>query len=713
MCCPRPAAAVAAALFILAATAAVAAVSSPQGPDPGAPGGGRLLDVPYLPQTEDLCGGAAVAMVLRYWGEQQVYPEDFEPLVDRSAAGIRTDVLTADVRRRGWQALPFGVDAALSGDWMPGHVNNGRPVIALIEVRPDRYHYVVIVAWTGERVIAHDPARAPFRVLSRAEFDRAWAAAGRWALLVLPSEARATGGEAPAALPEAGMPSPAGPCALLVQEMVARARDGDVAGAETGLSEATRLCPQLAAAWRELAGVRFLQSRWAEASALAERASRLDPDDGPGWDLLGTSRFLNDEPEAALEAWNRIGRPTVDLVRIEGATRTRHPVIAGVIDLPARTLLTPARYGRASRRLQDLPSAGIARLSYRPMNDGLAEVQAAMVERPTVPRGVVPIAAASGRALVQRELRLNAAAPTGSGELWTLAWRWWEARPRVAFALAVPGPSRFAGVATVEGVWERQSYAMPAGPGAEGPAAIRADERRRTAVRLSDWATHRVRWDAGLALDRWADDDHASLDLGVDTRLAGDRVSIGLDAAAWTPLGSGARFTRAGASAAWRSTAEPARHTWHASAGVAAASAEAPFDLWPGAGAGHARTPLLRAHPLLDAGVVHGEVFGRTLAHATAEYHQRLVATPAGAVAVAVFADSARAWRVNGSTSGTTEVVPSIGPTVRSPWHTDVGAGLRLALPGSGGTARIDVARGLQDGRLVLSAGWQTPWPGR
>jgi outer membrane translocation and assembly module TamA len=34
--------------------------------------------------------------------------------------------------------------------------------------------------------------------------------------------------------------------------------------------------------------------------------------------------------------------------------------------------------------------------------------------------------------------------------------------------------------------------------------------------------------------------------------------------------------------------------------------------------------------------------------------------------------------------------------------HTDVGAGLRIALPGAG-LIRIDLARGLRDGRTALS----------
>src|SRR5918996_2584819 len=68
-----------------------------------------LLDVPFISQSELLCGGAAAAMVLRYWGERSVSAESFAGLIDRSAAGIRTDVLIADLTRRGWTA------AALDG----------------------------------------------------------------------------------------------------------------------------------------------------------------------------------------------------------------------------------------------------------------------------------------------------------------------------------------------------------------------------------------------------------------------------------------------------------------------------------------------------------------------------------------------------------------------------------------------------------------------
>ena len=53
--------------------------------------------------------------------------------------------------------------------------------------------------------------------------------------------------------------------------------------------------------------------------------------------------------------------------------------------------------------------------------------------------------------------------------------------------------------------------------------------------------------------------------------------------------------------------------------GVDAVSAAAPLALWPGAGEGHARRALLRAHPLLVDGVISGAMFGERLAYANAE----------------------------------------------------------------------------------------------
>jgi len=652
-------------------------------------GSTRLLDVPFLSQSEDLCGGAAMAMVLRYWGDRQILPDDFAPLIDRSASGIHTDVLLTDVMRRGWLAFPLS-EVTGANDWMAGQIERGRPIVALIEVRPNRYHYIVIVGWTPTQVIAHDPAATPFTVMPRAEFDRAWAAAGRWAVLVLPAGDLIAVNEPAVELRSAKGELPTTACRGLVRSMVELARKGEVVEAEPGLVAATHLCPDDPEAWRELAGLRFLQKRWGDAAANAERAAALEPSDAAGWDLLATSRFLNEEPDAALGAWNRIARPTVDLIRVEGVRRTRHPVVVGLLNLPPRTLLTEALRGRAARRLAELPSAAQTRLRYRPVAGGLAEIEAVVVERPALPRGLVPLVALASRGLLQRELRVDAAAPTRSGELLTVAWRWWENRPRLAMSLAVPRVSWLPGVTTVEGSWQQQSYARP--------SMITTDERRHAGVRVADWASSNLRWNAALGFDRWTDNRHLSAAGGVDWRLAGDRVSLGLQASAWTPTGSGRRFATVGMSSAWRSTATRDRPSWLAAVGYEAATSAAPLDLWPGAGTGNARQPLLRAHPLLDEGVIAGEAFGRRLAHGTVEFQRPLLTSAVGSLHLAVFVDSARAWH-------------RLRDDGQSPIHADVGTGVRVTLPGSGGVMRFDVARGVRDKRVVLSAGWQPSWP--
>lgn len=658
--------------------------------------GSRLIDVPFLPQTEALCGGAAVAMVMRYWGARQIYPEDFAPLVDRAAAGIATGVLVADIGRRGWQAVPLAGDATTAADWLQRQIDQARPVVALIEVAPGRYHYVVVVARTATDVVVHDPARAPFQTLAHAAFEQAWAATGRWAVLVVPGDAGLDAVTVPTARSSALAVAPAtGACVPFVETLVALARAGDVAGADAGLQAASSLCPEEAMVWRELAGIRFLQSRWRDAAGLAHRAARLDPADAPGWDLLATSRFLAGDPTAALAAWNRIEQPTVDVLRVEGDVRTRHPVIAGIVDLPPRRLLTAATFGRAARRLQAMPSAALTRLRYTPLDDGLAQIDAAVVERPLVPRGRGPLAAAGVRALLHRELRLDVAAPTGSGELWSVAWRWWEHRPRVSFALAVPAVAGLPGVTTVSGLWERASYAAL---GTDGGAPIVQQERRRAALGTADWATSWLHWNAGLALDRWANDSHASVDAGLEVRPAGDRLSAVFDAALWAPLGSGRRFATAGLGLALRSTVERAQPRWSLTAGLDHTSGGAPFDLWPGAGTGRARSPLLRAHPLLENGVVTGPVFGRRLVHTSGEYVHPVLTGVAGGLGLAGFVDVARAWQQDAAAGA---------------WHADAGLGLRVMLPGNAGGVRVDLARGLRDHRHVLSAAWLPPWPGR
>lgn len=666
-----------------------------------------LLDVPYVSQTPELCGGAAVAMVLRYWGERDVFPQDFAPLVGSGDGGILTGVLASAVRDRGWQALVVPADDAHAR--LRSEIDRGRPLIALIEVGPRTYHYVVIVGSTDHEVVLHDPARAPFRVLRWAEFDRAWTAAGRWMMMVLPPIGVApradVARQTSAPFDGVGQASQT-PCSALVERAVQLARNGDREGAEQGLVAATRLCPTDAASWIELAGLRFSQARWSEAQDFSRTAVRLAPEDAYAWRLLATSRYLTGDVTGALEAWNRAGEPRIDAIDIHGAERTRQPVLVRAAGLRPREILTPAVFGRALRRLRELPAASNAQMRYRPIEGGLASLDIVVDERQVVPIGWAALATHGARALFFHELHVDVAGPLGTGELVSAAWRWSAARPRVALGLALPSPERLPGVVSLGWSWERQSYEARPSP---DDVTLRREERRRVELRLADWSTDWLRWQGGAALDRLRafDDLDQSRDGAraylaaegmFDVRLAGDRVALAASGGWWMPLAGGDRFGASSLLAAWRSTDDVTRPAWSAVTGISAASRAAPLALWPGAGTGQGRSALLRAHPLLAGGVLTGPVFGRDLAHGSLEYARPVRWMPAGGLSIAAFADAARASRRQNDL-GTSRL------------YVDAGVGLRVQAPGRRDAIRIDVAHGLRGGGTALSASWGRAWP--
>ena len=626
------------------------AAASPQAQDLSAepaPAGPRLLDVPFVPQSEALCGGAAVAMVLRYWGSPPIYAEDFAALVDNSAGGISLARLVRAVQDRGWRALAFaGTTANLDG-----HLADGRPIIALIEDRPGRNHYVVVVGRGTNRIVFHDPAGGRFRVMDDERFDRAWAVTGRAALLAQPQRD---------AIPPA----------------VAPAEERDP--------------PNPSASPRELAGVRFLQKRWADAARLSAEAVARDPADLDAWQLLAAARFLDGDRSGALAAWNRRDEPRVDLARIEGLDRTRHQVITDLLNLPPAALLTDDGLRRAARRVAALPSVQISRVSYSPRESGSASIDVAVVERPLVPHTWPSLVAAGITAAAAREARIDVASPSGQGERWTLSGRWWPGRPRVSVGVATPQLWRSSGLWRVEGSWERQTYGLV--PRFES-------DRRRASITFADWWSGNLRWEVGGSLDHWRDrGKQMSIGAAVERRLFADRVAVRADGTVWPRVSRAAPFGTSAIAWAWRSTAGGAWPSWTGAAAVRSVTAGAPFDLWPAGDTGHVRASLLRAHPLLEDGAIRASGLGRVLIHGTLEYQRPLMTRAVAQLGWAAFVDVAKAARTPAATD--------------LPMQVDFGAGLRARLPGAPGLLRIDVARGARDGHMAASVAWQTAWPG-
>ncbi len=644
------------------------------------------LDVPYLPQTDALCGGAAVAMVYRYWGDVHAEVKQFAPLVDRRAGGIADVTLVQAVRRRGWTADHFEG----SVPQLRANLAAGRPVIVLLADGRNRYHYVVVIGAAADRIVVHDPAWGPSRSLRAADFLNRWQATQFWSLLVLPGEGSVASGRT-SQTPEPKAAAHTSRCDTLLADAIVSIQTAGLASADDILAGVSAECPGTPGPVRELAGVRFVQRRWSDAAALARRAVTLDAADSYAWDVLGSSLFMQDDAAGALRAWNHIGRPRVNLVRIEGLRRTRYQTVAGALPIVPGEVLTAGAFERSQRLLDDLPDRRAARLRLKPEADGYASVDVVVQERGVRPQGGAEWAAVSARTAVDREMSVVVPGGTGQGELWTANWRWWADRPRVAISFAAPGTRRLAGVWRVDGSWETQTY----GFGSAAAERQVRESRAHGSLTVGGWLTGGIRYAFTGGVDSWngARRD-ASVGASIEHRWIRDRVLVGADGTRWVPLSGDRGFSSLGIRAAVRTSPDAVRWDYRIASGIDWASADAPFALWSGAGDGRARDRLLRAHPLLIDGIVDAGTpasFGRTLMFGSAEAQRWLARPRLPRLGLAGFADVARGSR---------------GFTAGSGTNVDVGAGLRLRVPGWDGILRVDLAYGLRDGRNAMTFGW-------
>ena len=583
-------------------------------------------DVAYLPQTEALCGGAAAAMVMRYWGDTTVRPEDFASLVDPQQAGIVTAALVDHLRGRGWQPFPLR-GAAGDTSAIAQHLGRGRPIIALIEDQPSRYHYVVITTLTGDAVRLHDPAIGPGRAMPREEFMRRWSAANFWMLLLLP------GTEAP----DAGT----GSASPLADRVAALLSAGDNA----------------------------------EALRVSEAAAANNPADAVAWDALGTTLFVMDQDLDALQAWNRAGKPIVDTVQITGLAATRFRAAERLIGYEPRDRLTRAGLSRARRRLALLPSAADSRVSYRPLADGRVQIDAAIVERSRLP-GVFDLAVTAGKAPFTRDVAVSFTNLVGAGERVTGSWRWRDGFQRFAASIEVPAPLPIGAVWKLSGLDARETFLR-------GPFA-RTLRWRQAGFQATDWATSWLGWTAGAAFERWPDTPQRPR--GNKTHLAaralvagGDTFDGHVTVEGW--LG-GTRAARGSAEGRAHHDALGGRAMLIG--GLQGVHGYTPGFILPGAGDGNTRRPLLRAHPLIEddaIGVTLGRIFARRLFYGTAEWSRPLARILFASIDGAVFVDAAQGRQLIDDRARATQVDAGIGVRIRAAggpaFRLDVARGLR------------------------------------
>lgn len=676
-----------------------------QDPASTTPAAPSLLEMPFVPQSEALCGGAALAMVLRHHGIRGVEAEDFAHLVVETGEGIRTTDLTDAARERGLEATPFTGQR----DVVRALLAAGDPVIALIEDRPGIYHYVVLLAWGDGRVLFHDPAVGPHQVMSEAQLMRAWQPAGYWALrargaagaasahtdAVITNAARrvdvAADGLPTALHRSAGDAESDDICDAHLQTAATAAAAGEFPAAEQALDEAQRVCADTTIVTRERAGLRFRQNRYDEAESAAVLRLAHAPGDTHAWELLAASRFMQGERSGALAAWNRIGRPYNDLTRIDGLRRTPHAVVNEAVDIAPGERVTTTALARARRRAAALPSIARARVDYHPVSRDTVQVDVAVLEHPVVSWGAFDLALHAVRAVAEQRLLVQPAGVVRIGERWRIDATWQEHRRALAFGVSIPRVFGLRAITHLDAGVRDWTFGHPSSP--FGAGSIRETVRGASIV-LSDWSAASIEWRAGLGIDEWQDQSLGSVLAGGTLHVDNERVVLGAELAGWWGPDADA-IGRARVRVALHTSL--AAHTEGMLLLHGAITGEAgPRALWNGAGAGRVGGALLRAHPLLDSdGVIRSQWWAPRLGAATIEVRHWFTTLGPVDAGGAVFLDGALAA---GAMAGPS--VPAADTGMRG--AADGGIGLRLRL--SGGTViRLDAAHGIGSRASALS----------
>ena len=157
---------------------------------------GIWLDVPFVKQSTDGCGSAAISMLLQYW---QVHGAGVaahradadaiqKQLYSRKLRGIRASDMQSYLADSGFRVFP------VMGDWdeLLRQLQKGRPLIASIQPGSSGgpFHYVVItgIDWRSGALFLNDPARGKLLRVSREDFENQWRPNRNWMLLAVPEK---------------------------------------------------------------------------------------------------------------------------------------------------------------------------------------------------------------------------------------------------------------------------------------------------------------------------------------------------------------------------------------------------------------------------------------------------------------------------------------------------------------------------------------------
>jgi tetratricopeptide (TPR) repeat protein len=255
----------------------------------------ELSAVPFFPQDEYQCGPASLAMLLN-WSGEAVEPTALAPQVylPERRGSLQLEILAA-ARRHG--RIPYVLRPELESVF--AELAAGHPVLVLQNLALDwhpQWHYAVVIGFDLPRaeVVLRSGTEARLAMPLRV-FERTWARADHWAVVVLPPEQLPATAEElrylqsvaaleslqryeqAAAAYRATLTRWPKSLGALIGQGNSRYALGDLAGAEAAFREAVRFHPNAAVALNNLAQTLADRGALVDAEPLAARAVELDP----------------------------------------------------------------------------------------------------------------------------------------------------------------------------------------------------------------------------------------------------------------------------------------------------------------------------------------------------------------------------------------------------------------------------------------------------
>jgi len=230
----------------------------------------ELAQVPFVPQEDQQCGPASLAMVLQAAG-RKVTAEELSPQVylPGREGSLQVEMLAA-TRRQGLVAYPLegGLEALYA------EVAAGNPVVVLQNLGLSWlpvWHYAVVIGFDrglGE-ILLHS-GTTPRMGMSAGVFARTWKRSQEWAMLALP----------PDRLPATAMPE------RYIRAVIALEKTGQTTAAHRAYATAAKTWPESLVAWMGLGNTAYALKDLPRAERAFREASVRHPESAEAFNNL-------------------------------------------------------------------------------------------------------------------------------------------------------------------------------------------------------------------------------------------------------------------------------------------------------------------------------------------------------------------------------------------------------------------------------------------